>query len=194
MWKKISNIFLFSGIILMLISLGFRSYTKKLETDKIEKFEKTLEDYKDSEINSSSIEQRLVNLNKEGEEIAIIEIPSIDLKSVITQGTSNENLKYYLGHFMNTRMPGEPGNFCIAGHNSNMYNEILNNIHLVKYDDEIKIITRDKEYIYKVKEKKIVEPTDVSILEDDGDRKLMTIVTCTDKGNKRLIVVAELVN
>ncbi|MDO5708333.1 MAG: class D sortase [Andreesenia angusta] len=188
MGRKISNIFLFAGIILMLLSLGFKSYTKKLENDKIENFEKSIEEYKEEPEEN----KRLVNLNEEGEEIAIIEVPSIDLKSVITQGTSNQNLRYYLGHFMNTRMPGEPGNFCIAGHNSNLYNEILNNIHLVKESDLIKITTKDEEYNYYVKEKRIVEPNDVSVLEDDGDRKLMTIVTCTDKGNKRLVVIAEM--
>ena len=172
----------------MLVSLGFRTHMKRAEAEKLKKFEEHISLYKEE----PEVQRKLINLNKEGEEIAIIEIPSIDLRSVITQGTSEENLKYNIGHFKHTRMPGEPGNFCIAGHNSNIYNEVLNNVHRLKKGDLIKIITAEDEYSYYVKNMSAVNPDNVEVLNDVGDRKLMTIVTCTDKGDKRLIVTSEM--
>ena len=44
-------------------------------------------------------------------------------------------------------------------------------------------------YSYIVKEVKIVEPDETWILDDFGDDRL-TIVTCTDDGTQRLVVVA----
>lgn len=44
-------------------------------------------------------------------------------------------------------------------------------------------------YSYIVKEVKIVEPDETWILDDFGDDRL-TIVTCTDDGSQRLVVVA----
>ncbi len=143
-------------------------------------------------IEHSNTENRLVNLNSEGEKIALIEIPAIELKSVIVQGTNMNDLRYYVGHFMNTRMPGEPGNFGIAGHSSNMYTEIFNNAYQLNTGDLIKIRTLDNEFSYYVSDMFTVEPNDTKILEDEGDKKLLTIVTCTDEGDKRLIVRAEM--
>ena len=44
-------------------------------------------------------------------------------------------------------------------------------------------------YTYIVEEVKIVEPDETWILDDFGDDRL-TIVTCTDDGTQRLVVVA----
>lgn len=44
-------------------------------------------------------------------------------------------------------------------------------------------------YTYIVKEVKIIEPDETWILDDFGDDRL-TIVTCTDDGTQRLVVVA----
>lgn len=44
-------------------------------------------------------------------------------------------------------------------------------------------------YSYIVKEVKIVEPDETWILDDFGDDRL-TIVTCTNDGSQRLVVVA----
>ena len=46
-------------------------------------------------------------------------------------------------------------------------------------------------YTYIVKEVKIIEPDETWILDDFGDDRL-TIVTCTDDGTQRLVVVTVL--
>ena len=48
--------------------------------------------------------------------IAVLEIPKINLKVVVAEGTEDEIIKYAVGHFKDTAMPGEMGNFALAGH------------------------------------------------------------------------------
>ena len=48
-------------------------------------------------------------------------------------------------------------------------------------------------YSYKVFETKVVEPTDIQSLQYDGDKPILTLITCTPLGTaeKRLLVFAE---
>ncbi|MCD3297898.1 class D sortase, partial [Clostridium botulinum] len=127
-----------------------------------------------------------------GKELALIEIPSIDLQSVIVEGMEKEQLRYYLCHFESTAMPGENGNFSIAGHSSFIYNEILNHLYEVNIGDVIKLKTKKGEFNYVINNKFIVEPNEVEVLDQNKDKKTMTIVTCSNRGKKRLIVTAQM--
>ena len=53
-----------------------------------------------------------------GEAFARIHLPAIgDAASfAVVQGTRNEDLRTGPGHYVETQMPGEPGNFALAGH------------------------------------------------------------------------------
>lgn len=177
------------GISLSLTSFAIKGYSKKKEIESIARFNEKL-------ALQEKEEEKEEQKNKEEEdeivEIAIIEIPSIDLKSVIVEGIEKEKLRYYLGHFEDTAMPGEVGNFSISGHSSVIYNEILNNLNKVEIGNEIKIETEKGEFIYIITEKFVVEPTEINVLNQDGNGKNMTIVTCTDNGKRRLIVRGEM--
>ena len=63
--------------------------------------------------------------------------------------------------------------------------EIGMKMYLINNDDK-----RTK-FTYKVTENFIVEPTETWILDDFGDNRI-TIVTCTDDGKQRQIVVGKL--
>ncbi len=58
---------------------------------------------------------------------------------------------------------------------------------------EIQIYDTDESracYIYKVTENFIVDPDEVWVLEDFGDNRV-TVITCTDDGTQRQVVVGE---
>ena len=61
-------------------------------------------------------------------------------------------------------MPGEMGNFCVAGHRSDTYSEYFNRLDELKEGDDIIVETKKGEFTYKIYEKKVVEPTEVSVL------------------------------
>ncbi|MDP4090248.1 MAG: class D sortase [Bacillota bacterium] len=127
--------------------------------------------------------------------IAILTIPKIDLVVPVMEGTSNDSLKYSVGHFDNTAMPGEKGNFCVAGHRSYTYNEYFNRLDEVKNGDVIEVQTRNgATYKYQVNDIKVVEPSEVSVLDPTQDATI-TLVTCTPVriATHRLIIKGKLV-
>ena len=130
---------------------------------------------------------------KAGDEIAIINIPSIKLNTVVVESIEKQYLNHYVCHFENTAMPGEYGNFSLAGHSSYRYNEVFNELHKINLDDEIIIKTLNNEFTYVVKDIFEVNPEDTFVLDQDNEIKELTIVTCTNKGKDRLIVKAEIV-
>ena len=118
----------------------------------------------------------------------VIEIADLNIKAPILEGTDNEILAKAAGHFMGSGELGK-GNYCIAGHSSTIYKEYFNNLKKVKTGMEIKLYDTAKNcYIYTVSESFIVEPNETWILGDFGDNRV-TIVTCTDDGTQRQIVV-----
>ncbi|MCW6080747.1 class D sortase [Clostridium sporogenes] len=195
----ISSLFIIIGLVLMVSSLGIRMYSKNKEAQLIKEFNNdiALENSKNHDKNhdknyGKQKRKTIKYTNGDGDKIAIMEIPSISLQSIIVEGTNMDDLRYYLGHFKDTAMPGINGNFSIAGHSSTIYNEILNELYKVNVRDEIKIKTLTGEYDYIITKKIVVEPSEIGVLDQDENKKSMTIVTCTDKGKKRLIVKAEM--
>lgn len=124
--------------------------------------------------------------------IGIIQIPKIDLTVAIGEGVKKELLRYAVGHFPETVMPGEKGNCALAGHSSYVYNEFFNGLEEnIANGDKILIKTMQGDFEYKVYDKFVVEPERVEVL-NPSEESILTLVTCTEKGKRRLIVKAKL--
>ncbi len=136
---------------------------------------------------------REVKKQKLMKENVVVEISDLHIKAPVLEGTENEILAKAVGHFTGTGEVGD-GNYCIAGHSSTIYKEYFNNLKNVEMGMEIKLYTVDKQcFTYVVTENFIVKPNEVWILDDFGDDRI-TIVTCTDDGTERQIVVGQLEN
>ncbi len=126
-------------------------------------------------------------------ECIVLDIPALHIKAPVMDGTEHEVLSVAAGHFPGTGALGA-GNYCIAGHNSTIYAEIFNDMKHIAVGMEMHLYDNDEErtcYTYVVTEDFIVEPHEVWVLDDFGDDRL-TIVTCTDDGTQRQIVVGML--
>ena len=99
-----------------------------------------------------------------------------------------------------TAKPGETGNAFIFGHSSNYpwlkwdYNEVFAMLDVLNFWDEIIVYYNQKKYTYVIKEKKVIKPGDVKILERDPTKKELSLMTCWPIGTSlnRLIAFAEL--
>ena len=123
-------------------------------------------------------------------ECVVFEIPDLNIKAPVMDGTEHEILSKAAGHFPDTGAVGS-GNYCIAGHNSTIYAEIFNDMKHIEIGMEMLLIDNDErrtKYTYIVTENFIVEPSDMWVLDDFHDDRI-TIVTCTDDGTQRQIVV-----
>lgn len=134
---------------------------------------------------------RIVQVQKLMQESVVVEIPDLNIKAPVLEGINQEVLRQATGHFPNTGSIGA-GNFCIAGHSSVMYKELFNNLKSVENGMKICLYDIEKHcFTYYVIDSFIVEPDEVWILQDFGDDRV-TIVTCTDDGSHRLVVVGKM--
>ena len=125
--------------------------------------------------------------------IAVIDIPSVGIRGQVVEGTSDAVLKTYIGKFVDSAGPGESGNFCVAAHN-NIYTEIFRNLYKVEVNSEVRVITKEKEYVYKVKSVNKIQPTQIEVLEADPKLHEITLITCSDMSRTRIVVKGDLVS
>lgn len=106
-----------------------------------------------------------------------IEIPIINLKANIKEGTEKETLDDYVGHFEETQK--ENGNIGVAAHNRGYKNNYFENIKKLKEDDSIFYNYKGKIKEYKVEKISIIKDTDWNCLENT-EKNTITLITCVE--------------
>lgn len=123
---------------------------------------------------------------------ARLSIPRLGMSVLVVDGSDEKSLALGAGHIKGTARIGARGNTVIAGHRDMAFRALGD----IKAGDEVHVVADGTTYKYVVNRIRIVEPSDVSVLRDDGVPKL-TLITCypfSYVGNapKRYIVEAEL--
>jgi LPXTG-site transpeptidase (sortase) family protein len=127
-------------------------------------------------------------------------IPKLDKEWVVVNGVRPQDIRYAPGHYPDTAMPGQIGNFSVAGHR---IKKIFWRIDELTPGDVIGVETRTNWYVYKVTGHEIVKPSAVEVVAPVPDKpgqkptkSLLTLTTCNPKFNnyQRLIVHAQLVD
>lgn len=181
--RSIISIFLILlGIGLLIFAFKGKWETKKVQDQLYDKFI--------SEEKEDNPKKELTYVDKMSP-MAILEIPKIKLKVVVAEGTEDEIIKYAVGHFKDTAMPGEIGNFALAGHRNYDTGEFFLRLNKLEINDDIIVSTHDKTFTYKVTESFTVAPEDTYVL-DKSEDAIITLVTCTYDGKDRLIVKGKL--
>jgi len=186
--RAIGAILILVGVTIMLVIAYQKIQTSKKQNELKKILEEIITEPENKDENTSNIE-----FSEGYEPIALMEIPSIKLEQGIIEGITDDILNFYLGHFEGSAMPGEVGNFAVAGHRVSNYSEAFVNLYKAKIDDEIIVKANNKKYIYKITEMIVVDPTNVGVL-DDTEEATITLVTCTVGAKERLIVKGKLVS
>jgi sortase A len=127
-----------------------------------------------------------------GEAVAIIRIPKIGVEKAVVEGVGVSALKQGPGHYPTTPLPGQPGNAAIAGHRTT-YGAPFFRLDELQANDLVQVTTRQGEFTYKVRESKVVKPTQNEVL-TPSEENVLTLTTCNPRfsASQRLIVIAEL--
>lgn len=186
-FRIIGLIFILIGISILLYAFSAKYWTRYKQDNMTKNYEQRIKNANYVKKNSDK------NSKADYGTIGILIIPKIDLKAAIGEGTDMSTLRYAVGHFKGTAMPGENGNFALAGHRSYTFGQYFNRLDEIKTGDEILIETINGNYKYKVSNKKIVLPYQVDVLDTTKD-PTMTLVTCTPirVATHRLIISARL--
>jgi sortase A len=108
-----------------------------------------------------------------GSTLGRIEIPRLGVSTIIRAGTDARTLQLAVGHIPGTALPGEIGNIGLAGHRDTFFRR-LRDIHP---GDEIRIVSLDGTYRFRVEATRVVRPSDTWVLDPTATRTL-TLVTC----------------
>ena len=114
---------------------------------------------------------------KNTEDIWYIEIPTINLKADIREGTKKETLDDYVGHFEET--PKIEGNVALAAHNRGYKHNYFENLKKLKEGDSVLYYYKNISKEYKVKRIAIIKDTDWKSLENTKEN-MITLITCVE--------------
>lgn len=106
-----------------------------------------------------------------------IEIPKINLKAKIAEGTTKEIMDVFVGHFEETAK--DIGNIGLAAHNRGYKVNYFQDLKKLKEGDEILYKYNGKQRKYFVKTLKIIKDTDWTLLENSEENKI-TLITCVE--------------
>ena len=217
MWGKIRNVLgillIVAGVSLIGVTIWMKYDTyrqqqavldsfRNLQFDVPEGENKDTEALKEEDTKENSNKAEKVEVEKEkkpekaqleeGKGIGILNIPKINLEIGIIEGVSYEDIKYVVGHFPGSPMPGEKGNFSIAGHRISYFGQAFKDIDKLEKGDKVKVTYNGKEYTYEVTDMYEVTPNETEALNPTKDATI-TIVTCTTDAKNRVIVKGKLV-
>lgn len=113
------------------------------------------------------------NRLRERELIGRLEIPRLQLETIVREGAREDTLSIAAGHIPNTALPGQPGNVAVAGHRDTLFRELKG----IRDGDLIQFETLSGSYVYQVESTQIVKPTQVSVL-NPAPYSELTLVTC----------------
>lgn len=117
-----------------------------------------------------------------------------------TEDTVQNALESGIAHYPTTPKPGEKGNAAYFGHSSNnifnkgKYKFAFVLLHQLVIGDTFYLTSGGKVYVYKVIDRKVVDPSQVEVLDPiAGKESTATLITCDPPGTslKRLVVVGE---
>ena len=128
----------------------------------------------------------------DGKPIGRIKIPSIGADYVVIEGTGTTDLQRGPGHYPDTALPGQGSTIGIAGHRTT-YGAPFNKIDAIEKGDRIELDMPYATFTYTVSGSKIVDPSDVGVVDDVG-RERLVLSACHPlySAAKRYIVFADL--
>ena len=122
-----------------------------------------------------------------------LEIPRLRVSAIVRAGSDARTLRLAIGHIGGTALPGERGNVGLAAHRDTFFRRLGE----IRTDDEVRLVTREGTFTYRVEGTRVVTPQDVWVLDQTKDPAL-TLITCypfryIGSAPQRFIVRAQLI-
>lgn len=211
MKKKLGTIFacvlILAGIGVMLVPTFFQKQNDEVQQDLTSEYEKIISENKDKEQIPTAEPQQEGYTYKEADFLeensnentkaiiarqkilGLITCEKINLKFVVVEGATRDNIRATIGHITGTAGMGGKGNCVLAGHRGGYYGEFFEHIDQLKAGDEVVLTDLyNRSYTYKVYEQFVVEPTETWICDPIKNEDTLTLLSCEADGTKRIIV------
>ena len=163
--------FIITLIIFSIIQLFFSNYDIFTKKSSLKAGFEVKNAIQEAKANENVIEKT------EEKNIWYLEIPKINLKADIREGTTKEIMEDYIGHFEETKK--EEGNVGLAAHNRGYKNNYFERLKELKEGDSIFYNYHGQTKEYLVTKHVIIKDTDWSYLKETEDNKI-TLITCVE--------------
>lgn len=119
--------------------------------------------------------------------VARLDIPSIGISLPVLSETTDTALKYSVCYYTGPD-PGGEGNLVITGHNY-ANGAHFGNLDKVREGDAVSLTDPNgNTYIYTVYKTQLITPDDAQALGDTESDREVTLLTCEENANRRLLV------
>jgi len=191
----------YNKVTLILQDLNPYRASKNIYIDFLSKISPTLEKFEIKVFAANSIEESIgedfvLDRKLLEETNANLSIDTANISGRISEGTNSEAMMLGFWHFPTSVYPGQKGNVVVIGHRFQYLPPARNtffNLDKVRVGDRINITQNEGSYTYIVTDIQIVEPNDISILQETDDYRL-SLITCTPlwTSEQRLVITAKL--
>ena len=211
--KFLIIIIFFIGVIILFYPLVSQYWNSKVQSKAIENYDEVLNKVKDytnlfekgNDYNEDLFDLEfpliqykklnnyndLFNINNDGM-IGYISIQKIKIELPIYHGTSSSVLNVAVGHLEGTSLPigGNSTHSVLSAHRGLPSSKLFTNLNKLEIGDTFIITVLNKKLTYQVDKITTVEPKDITDLEIEEDKDLVTLLTCTPYGvnTHRLLV------
>lgn len=197
--KKSKNprVLIILGLFLLVIGIGVYcynsfEYSKPLIEDKV-----LIDDFFNEKETYNNQSQYSINKSTDNKYIAILEIPSISLKTgLVDFKSSGNNVNKRVQIIAGSQMPNiEYGNLILAAHSGTSNISYFKNLYKMQEGNEIYIYYSGIKYVYVLNNIYDVNKTGEVDIKRDPNKNTLTLITCTKNSKtKQTVYVSYLKN
>ncbi len=192
--KVIAGILIAAGLSVMSVPFFWKFTGCRRNQQMVEEFWHIAEE-KGNEEKGEGQEEPQASISEEdaakpaqAEVIGLIEIEALDVKYAVLEGTGNRELSCGIGHIPDTAGIGGEGNCVLAGHRGSRYGNYFKYLNELETGDVVRLTDKKGvQYFYEAESMEVVGPYENSV-KDQGEEKMLTLLTCENNGTMRLVV------
>lgn len=194
--KNKNKIFIFlvtlviaSGLFIF-FNLNSDSRTLKKESSDIKQY------IEDSSTISKREQKTTVNKTINNKYVAVLEIPSIDLKKgLVSLDDKYNNADYNIQTIESSLMPDkEKGNLILAAHSGSSSISYFKNLHKLNINDKLIVYYNGIKYTYVLSNYYDIDKTGYADIVRDKNQNTLTLITCKRGTDKQTIFISYLKN
>lgn len=128
--------------------------------------------------------------------IGMVSVPSVGINLTIAKGVSNLNMLVGAGTLTAEQKMGE-GNYSLASHHLDSSfgeNLLFTPLQNSKIGEKIYLTDMINIYEYTIYSNELVQPTRIDVIDEIPGKKIVTLITCGQRGTMRYVIQGELSN
>ncbi|MFB7301574.1 class D sortase [Heyndrickxia sporothermodurans] len=179
MIKSLSFIIILFGLLFIGIG-GYQFFkTQHTQSESIKKAQQLLKQTDDLEKHTDDMKkhkpQKKADFKpKQNDVVGILSIPQINAELPIVEGTDEDDLEKGVGHYKGTAYPMDNDQIVLSGHRDTVFRRMGE----LRIGDILSLKLPYGTFSYEIKETKIVDADDRSIIQSTAPEEVLTITTC----------------